>query len=60
MCVQEEEWLLMEQRENVLFTISGNKRKNKAHNKGKGKVQPKIDIKKEFTCFLCKKKKKDT
>ena len=30
MCVQKEEQLLMEQGEKVLFTILGNKRKNKA------------------------------
>ena len=40
----------------VLFTILGNQRKKKPKNKGKGKVQPKADIKKEPTCFFCKKK----
>ena len=46
----------MEQGEKVLFTISGNQKKNKPKNKGKGKVQPKADIKKESTCFFCNKK----
>ena len=46
----------MEQGEKVLFTILGNQRKNKPKNKGYGKVQPKADIKKEYTCFFCKKK----
>ena len=40
----------------TLFTILVNKRKNKTHNKGKGKVQPNTDIKKESICFFCKKK----
>ena len=40
----------------MFFTILGNQRKNKPKKKGKGKVQPKADIKKESTCFLCKKK----
>ena len=56
MCVQEEDRLLMEQREKMLFTIPGNQRNNKPKNKGKGKVQPKEDIKKKSTCFFCKKK----
>ena len=37
-CVQEEEQLLMEQGEKVLFTIPGNQRKNKPKNNRKGKV----------------------
>ena len=45
MCVQEEERLLIEQGEKVLFTIPGNQRKIKPKNKGKGQVQPKADIK---------------
>ena len=56
MCVQEEEQLLIEQGGEGAFTIPGNQRKNKPKNKGKGKVQPKADIKKESTCFFCKKK----
>ena len=39
----------------MLFTILGNQRKIKPKNKGKGKVQPKVDIKKESTCFFYKK-----
>ena len=46
----------MEQGEKVLFTFPSNKRKNNAENKGKGKTQPKADIK-ESTCFFCKKKR---
>ena len=46
----------MEQGDKVLFTILGNQMKNKPKNKGKDKVQPKADIKKESTCFFCKKK----
>ena len=38
------------------FSIPRNKRKNKAQNKGKGKVQPKKDIEKGSTCFFYKKK----
>ena len=40
----------------MFFTIPSNQRKNKPENKGKGKVQPKADIKKESTCFFWKKK----
>ena len=54
MCVQEEERLLVEQGENVLFTLPGSKGKNNAKNKGKVKTQPKAGIKKESTCFFCK------
>ena len=56
MCVQEEERLLVEQGEKVLFTLPHCKGKNNAKNKGKGKTQPKASIKKESTCFFCKKK----
>ena len=55
MSVQEER-LLIEQGEKVLFTILGNQRKNKPKNKGNDKVQPKAYIKKDSTCFFCKKK----
>ena len=57
MCVQEEERLLVEQWENVLFTLPNSKGKNNAKNRGNGKTQPKAGIKKEFTCFFCKKKR---
>ena len=40
----------------VLFTTPSNQRKNKPKKKGKGEVQPKVDIKKESMCFFCKKK----
>ena len=56
MCMQEEEQLLVEQGEKVLFTLPNNKGKNNAKNKGNGKTQPKAGIKKESTCFFCKKK----
>ena len=38
------------------FAIPSNQRKNKPKKKGKGKVQPKADIKKESMCFFYKKK----
>ena len=55
MCVQEDERLLVEQGEKVLFTIPGSKGDNNAKNKGNGKTQLKASIKKESTCFFCKK-----
>ena len=36
----------------MLFTIPGNQRNNKPKNKGKGKVQPKVNIKKGVHVFL--------
>ena len=42
----------------MLFTLSSSKGKNNAKKKGKGKTQPKANIKKESTCFFCKKKGK--
>ena len=56
MCVQEEERLLVEQREKVFFTLPGSKGKNNSTNKGNYNTQPKANIKKESTCFFCKKK----
>ena len=56
MCVQEEERLLVEQGEKVLFTLPDSKGKNNAKNKGNGKTQPKAGIKKESTCFFYKNK----
>ena len=56
MCVQEEEGLLVEQGEKVLFTIPSSKGKNNAKNKGNDKTQPKAGIKKESMCFFYKKK----
>ena len=55
MCMQQEERLFVEQGKKVLFTLSDSKGKNNANNKGKGKTQPKAGIKKESTCFFCKK-----
>ena len=56
MCVQKEERLLVEQDEKMLFTLPNSKGKNNAKNKGNGKTQPKVGIKKESTSFFCKKK----
>ena len=55
-CVQEEKRLIVEQGEKVFFILLDSKKKNNAKNKGKGKTQPKADIKKESTCLFCKKK----
>ncbi|KAL5823734.1 hypothetical protein ACOSQ4_021634 [Xanthoceras sorbifolium] len=55
MCVQEEGRLLMEQSDNVMLATQG-KGKIQANQKGKGKITPKADIKKESKCFFCKKK----
>ncbi|XP_051117849.1 uncharacterized protein LOC127242374 [Andrographis paniculata] len=54
MCVQEEERLLMEEGEKVNLTVHGKKRKHDT--KGKGPVPAERVIKKESTCFFCKKK----
>ncbi|KAL5738039.1 hypothetical protein ACOSP7_030800 [Xanthoceras sorbifolium] len=55
MCVQEEGRLLMEQGDNAMLAIQG-KGKTEANHKDKGKIPPKVDIKKESKCFFCKKK----
>ncbi|KAL5810495.1 hypothetical protein ACOSQ3_027207 [Xanthoceras sorbifolium] len=55
MCVQEEGRLLMEQSDSVILATQG-KGKIQANQKGKGKIPPKADIKKESKCFFCKKK----
>ncbi|KAL5832264.1 hypothetical protein ACOSQ4_017618 [Xanthoceras sorbifolium] len=55
MCVQEEGRLLMEQSDNVMLATQG-KGKIQANQKGKGKIPPKADIKKESKCFFCKRK----
>ena len=46
----------MEEGEKVHFSLLGSSKKKKAKNKGKGKLEPKSDIKKESKCFFCKKK----
>ena len=56
MCVQEEGRSTMEEGENVNITTRGKKKKYQAKDKGKGKVPPQKDIKKEQKCFFCKKK----
>ena len=56
MCVQEEERLLVEQGEKVLFTLPGSKGENNANNTGNGMSQPKVGIRKESTCFFRKNK----
>ena len=59
MYTQEEDRLPMEEKEKerVNFTTHGNsKKKDHAKDKGKGKIPPVKDIKKEAVCFFCKKK----
>ncbi|VFQ74456.1 unnamed protein product [Cuscuta campestris] len=55
MCVQEEGRLVMEAGEFALVASHG-KRYSHTKNKGKGKIPPQADIKKESKCFFCKKK----
>ena len=58
MCVQEEGRLLMEQGESsqsAHLAVQGRK-KYQAQKKGKGKIPPQANIKKESKCFFCKKK----
>ncbi|XP_074302717.1 uncharacterized protein LOC141634435 isoform X1 [Silene latifolia] len=61
MCVQEEGRLLLEEGEKVNLTTSTNKESSstkKGHHKdkGKGKMSVEPTIKKESSCFFCKKK----
>ncbi|KAK2452328.1 hypothetical protein QL285_000128 [Trifolium repens] len=53
-CVQEEERLMMEEGEKVNLTIQGKKKKGFA--KDKNNIPPQPIIKKESSCFFCKKK----
>ncbi|KAL4376734.1 hypothetical protein GQ457_02G021410 [Hibiscus cannabinus] len=55
MCDQEEGRLILETGESAL-TVTQGKRPVQAKQRGKAKMQPQADIKKEFTCFFCKKK----
>uniref|UniRef100_A0A2N9I6P9 CCHC-type domain-containing protein n=1 Tax=Fagus sylvatica TaxID=28930 RepID=A0A2N9I6P9_FAGSY len=55
MCVQEEGRLVMEQGESAMLATRG-KGKSQANQKGKGKIPPQTDIKKDSKCFFCKKK----
>uniref|UniRef100_A0A2N9GUX4 Retrovirus-related Pol polyprotein from transposon TNT 1-94 n=1 Tax=Fagus sylvatica TaxID=28930 RepID=A0A2N9GUX4_FAGSY len=55
MCVQEEGRLVMEQGESAMLATHG-KGKSQANQKGKGKMPPQTDIKKDSKCFFCKKK----
>jgi hypothetical protein len=55
MCAQEEERLVMELGESAMLAMHG-KGKSQANKKGKGKVPPQTDIKKDSKCFFCKKK----
>ncbi|KAL4302401.1 hypothetical protein GQ457_10G005890 [Hibiscus cannabinus] len=55
MCDQEEGRLILEMGESAL-TVSQGKRPFQAKKRGKAKMQPQADIKKEFTCFFYKKK----
>ena len=54
MCVQEEGRLSMELGESAMLAVRG-KDKSQSHKKWKGKIPPQADIKKESTCFFCKK-----
>ena len=65
MCVHEEERLVMELGESAMLatTFGKNKRNDtsqtytfKSNQKGKGRIPPQVDIKKENKCFFCKKK----
>jgi hypothetical protein len=55
MRVQEEERLVMELGESAMLAMHG-KGKSQANKKGKGKVPPQADIKKNSKCFFCKEK----
>ena len=55
MCVQEEMRLIMELGNSTFMKTQG-KNKDQARQKGKDKVPPQADIKKESKCFFCKKK----
>ena len=55
MCLQEEGRLIMELGESA-FLANQEKNKDQAKEKGKDKVPPQADIKKESKCFFCKKK----
>jgi len=55
MCVQEEERLVMELGESAMLATH-RKGKSQAYKKGKGKIPPQADIKKDSKCFFCKKK----
>ncbi|CAO2827720.1 unnamed protein product [Amaranthus hypochondriacus] len=55
MCVQEEECLTMEMGESALLTTQ-EKNSTNAKFKGKQKLQPNGEIKKESKCFFCKSK----
>ncbi|KAL4281521.1 hypothetical protein GQ457_03G007870 [Hibiscus cannabinus] len=55
MCDQEEGRLVLEIGESAL-TVTQGKRSVQAKQRGKAKMQPQADIKKEFTCFFCKEK----
>ncbi|KAA8541366.1 hypothetical protein F0562_025315 [Nyssa sinensis] len=58
MCVQEEGRLIMEMGESAMLATQG-KNKSQANKKGKGKekLAPQADIKKDPVCFFCKKKR---
>ena len=65
MCVQEEEKLVMELGESAMLTTTFRKNKrnetsqtytSKSNQKGKGRIPPQVDIKKENKCFFYKRK----
>lgn len=55
MCVQEEERLVMELGESAHLATQV-KNKGYGKHKGKGRIPPQVDIKKESKCFFCKQK----
>ena len=55
MCVQEKERLVMELGESEMLATH-RKGKYQTNKKGKGKVPPQANIKKDSKCFFCKKK----
>jgi hypothetical protein len=55
MCVQEEGRLVKEQGESAMLATR-EKGESQANQKGKGKMPPPIDIKKDSKCSFCKKK----
>ena len=68
MCVQEEERLVMELGESEMLATTHGKNKmndtsqtytSKSNQKGKGKIPPQADIKKENKCFFCKRKEQE-
>ncbi|GMI76028.1 hypothetical protein HRI_001272100 [Hibiscus trionum] len=58
MCDQKEGRLTLKMKESALTVVTQVKMSVQAKQEEKAKMQPKPDIKKEFTCFFCKKKRR--